>query len=263
MAALGRDDRWSLNGMTALVTGGSEGIGLAVVKELAKLGAKVHTCARNEARLEERIRDWEAKGLQVSGSICDASLRAEREKLMEIVSSKFNGVLNILVNNVGTCLAKPTEECTAEDYATQMATNLESCYHLSQLAYPLLKSSGSGNIVFISSVAGVVSIVKGGSIYGMTKGAMNQLAKNLACEWAKDKIRVNSIAPWCIRTPLTNKAIEYVEGLQENMESKTPLGRIGEAEEVSSVVAFLCMPAASYVTGQIICVDGGFTINGF
>ncbi|XP_021735100.1 tropinone reductase homolog At2g29360-like [Chenopodium quinoa] len=234
---------------------------LAVVEELAKQGAKIHTCARNEARLEECIRNFEAKGFQVSGSICDVAQRAQRNKLMETVSTKFNGVLNILVNNVGTCTSKRTEELTAEDYATTMSTNLESGYHLSQLAYPLLKKSGSGNIIFMSSVAGVVSI-GGASLYGATKGAMNQLAKNLACEWGKDNIRVNFVAPWFIRTPLTNQAVDNMEGFLKTVESITPLGRIGEPEEVSSVVAFLCMPVASYITGQTICIDGGFTVKG-
>ncbi|KAL6195517.1 hypothetical protein ACLB2K_031136 [Fragaria x ananassa] len=131
-----------------------------------------------------------------------------------------------------------------------------------QLAHPLLKASGAGNIILLSSVAGVVSIGKVGSIYGATKGAMNQLAKNLACEWAKDNIRINSVAPWFIRTPLVEPLLSD-EKFSEAVISRTPFGRIGEPEEVSALVAFLCLPAASYITGQTICVDGGMTINGF
>ncbi|XP_021715408.1 tropinone reductase homolog At2g29360-like [Chenopodium quinoa] len=253
--------RWSLIGMTALVTGGTKGIGHAVVEELASFGARVHTCARNEDELESCKRSWETKGFQVSCSVCDVTSQTQREKLMEIVSSKFNGKLHILVNNAGTFIQKPTEQVTTEDYATVMATNLESTYHLSQLAHPFLKASGSGNIIFISSVAGVVA-AEVGSLYGTTKGAMNQLAKYLACEWAKDNIRTNSVAPWFIRTPLTEKVLSNKEFL-EGVERRTPLGRIGELEESSSLVAFLCMPAASYITGQTICVDGGFTISGY
>ncbi|XP_023640177.1 tropinone reductase homolog At2g29170 isoform X3 [Capsella rubella] len=160
--------RWSLGGMTALVTGGSKGLGEAVVEELAMLGARVHTCARDETQLEERLREWQAKGFHVTTSVCDVSSHDQREKLMETVSSLFQGKLNILVSNVGTCITKPTTEYTAHDYSFQMATNLESTFHLSQLAHPLLKASGSGSIVLMSSASGVVHI-NVGSIYGATK----------------------------------------------------------------------------------------------
>ncbi|KAL6978021.1 tropinone reductase I [Sarracenia purpurea var. burkii] len=142
-----------------------------------------------------------------------------------------------------------------------MATNLESAYHFCQLAYPNLKASGVGTIVLLSSVAGLVHIGSG-SIYGATKGAMNQLTKNLACEWAKDNIRCNCVAPWYIRTLLTKPLLDNKEFLDKVI-SRTPLGRPGEPKEVSSLVAFLCMSASSYITGQIISVDGGFTAFGF
>ncbi|KAL2898896.1 hypothetical protein RDABS01_023978 [Bienertia sinuspersici] len=253
--------RWSLTGMTALVTGGTKGIGYAIVEELAQFGARVHTCARNESELEACKRNWETKSFQVSYSVCDVTSRAQREKLMEIVSSEFNGKLNILVNNVGSYIRKPTIEFTAEEYEAMMGTNLESTFHINQLAHPLLKASGCGSIVLMSSAAGVVA-VDIGSIYSTAKGGMNQLAKNLACEWAKDNIRVNSVAPWLIRTPLTESLCSN-KAVVEGFEGRTPLGRVGEAEEVSAMVTFLCMPAASYITGQTICVDGGVTVNGF
>lgn len=142
-----------------------------------------------------------------------------------------------------------------------MATNIESAYHLCQLAHPLLKSSGVGSIVFISSVAGVLSIGTG-SVYAASKAAINQLTKNLACEWAKDNIRSNCVAPWYIRTSLVEHLLNDKEFV-EKVVSRTPLGRPGEAKEVSSLVAFLCMPAASYITGQVISVDGGMTVHGF
>ncbi|XP_044481728.1 tropinone reductase homolog At2g29170-like [Mangifera indica] len=254
-------NRWSLRGMTALVTGGTKGLGHAIVEEFAELGASVHTCSRNEAELKECIHEWENKGFKVSGSVCDVSSRPEREKLMKQVSSLFNGKLNILINNVGTNRSKPTEECKAEDFSFLMATNLESAYHLSQISYPLLKASGSASIIFMSSVCGVVSVSLG-SIFAATKGAMNQLAKNLACEWARDNIRANSVAPWFIRTPLAETYLND-EKFLEQVKWRTPMGRIGEPKEVSSLVAFLCLPAASYISGQTICVDGGFSVNGF
>uniref|UniRef100_A0A2N9FDS7 Uncharacterized protein n=1 Tax=Fagus sylvatica TaxID=28930 RepID=A0A2N9FDS7_FAGSY len=247
-----RGSRWSLKGMTALVTGGTRGIGHAVVEELAGFGASVHTCSRNETELNKCLNEWRGKGFVVSGSVCDASSRVQREKLMEEVASVFNGKLNIIINNVGTNIRKPTIEFTSEDFSTLMTTNFESIYQLCQLAHPLLKASGMGSIVFISSVAGVVSIGSG-SIYAASKAAINQLTKNLACEWARRQYQEQL----CYTLLLANKKF------LEEVISKTPIQRIAEPEEVSSLVAFLCLPAASYITGQVISVDGGMTVNAF
>lgn len=252
--------RWSLRGTTALVTGGTKGIGKAIVEELAALGARVHTCSRNEEELNKCLQGWQEMKYSVTGSVNDVSDRAEREKLMEAVSSTFQGKLNVLINNAGTAIVKPTMDLTSRDYSFIMATNFESGFHLSQLAHPLLKASGAGSIVFISSIAGVVALEQL-SVYGASKGAINQLTKNLACEWAKDNIRTNSIGPGFIYTPLTEPLLADANYLSKQV-SPVPLGRIGEPHEVASLAAFLCMPAASYITGQIICVDGGRTVSG-
>ncbi|CAL5334980.1 unnamed protein product [Camellia sinensis] len=257
------NNRWSLTGMTALVTGGTRGIGYAIVEELAGFGATVHTCSRNEKELNERLQEWESKGYKVSVSVCDLSSRAQREELMKTVSSVFDGKLNILVNNAASTLLKKTTEITAEDFSKIMRTDVESPYHLCQLAHPLLKASGYGSIVFISSVAGVIAL-PAVSVYAAAKGAINQLTRNLACEWAKDNIRTNTVAPWAVKTTIM-KPEEVEQSISDaymQVMLRTPLRPIAEPNEISSLVAFLCLPAASYITGQVICVDGGYTAGG-
>ncbi|KAJ1422031.1 Short-chain dehydrogenase/reductase SDR [Sesbania bispinosa] len=253
--------RWSLNGMTALVTGGTRGIGHAIVEELMGFGARVHTCARNEDDLSKCLKEWNDSSFEVTGSVCDVSVPQQREALMETVSSVFNGKLNILINNVGTNIRKPMTDFTTEEFSRLIDTNLGSTFHMCQLAYPLLKASGVGSVVFTSSVSGFVSL-KSMSVQGATKAAINQLTKNLACEWAKDNIRCNAVAPWYIKTSMVEQVLSNKDYLEE-VYSRTPLRRLGDPAEVSSVVAFLCLPASSYITGQIICVDGGMSVNGF
>ncbi|OMO63603.1 Short-chain dehydrogenase/reductase SDR [Corchorus olitorius] len=256
-----KDKRWSLDGMTALVTGGTKGIGHAIVEELAGLGARVHACSRTETELNKCLLEWKSKGFQVTGSVCDVTSQLQRQELLNSVSSEFNGKLNILINNVGKAIiSRSISEHTDEDVAFLTDINLLSAHKLSLIAHPLLKASGEGNVVFLSSVGGLMPF-KHLSMYGVMKGAINQLTKYLACEWGVDNIRVNAVAPSLIKTPHTEQVFAN-ENFVKPFITRTPMGRTGEAKEVSSVVAFLCLPAASYVTGQIVSVDGGITLNG-
>nr|GMD43428.1 tropinone reductase homolog [Ipomoea batatas] len=216
------NQRWSLKGMTALVSGGTRGIGAAIVEELAGLGAEVYTCSRNQEELDQKVQEWQAKGFKVSGSVCDLASREQRKHLIHTVSSLFNAKLNILVNNAAISKMGKSSDYEAEEFSRIIEANVESPYHLTQLAYPLLKATGNASVVFISSLAGHVAL-PAFSVYGSSKAAINQLTKNLACEWGNDGIRVNAVSPFSVRTaPIKLEEIDpsivkiYPEIIDEN-----------------------------------------------
>ncbi|CAM9713481.1 unnamed protein product [Chrysoparadoxa australica] len=254
--------RWRLDGKSALITGGTKGIGKACVEELAALGAKVVTCARSAD--EALLQSWREQGFDVTVCVADMAEESGRTELMDMVKILFGGKLDILVNNVGTNIRKPASASTKHELVIElvMDVNFSSMFYLTVAAYPLLKAAADGaSVVMISSVAGITAI-KSGTPYAASKAAMNKMAENWACEWAKDGIRVNSVAPWYTNTPLAAPVFQQKEKYAEILE-RTPMHRIAESEEVSGLVAFLCMQGASYISGQVIAVDGGFTANGW
>jgi Tropinone reductase 1 len=245
-----------------VVTGGSKGIGKEIVKELCELGACVITCGRDKTELESCLDVWKSEGFNVSACVVDVSTNEGRDELMTFVEKVFGSKVDCLINNVGTNIRKRMVDYTADDYNKIMNTNLVSAFSLCQLMHPLLKQSNHGSVVNIGSVAGGNHVaLRSGVIYAMTKAAMTQMTYNLACEWAPDNIRVNGVAPWYIDTPLAKPVLENPQALNSILD-RTPMRRVGKVSEVSSVVAFLCMDVASYVTGQVIAVDGGFLRNG-
>lgn len=246
---------WSLSGQRALVTGGTKGIGEAIVRQFLDLGAAVFIVARNNSLLQQQLDGYRQQGHDVAGVAIDVSQPGTAVQVMNAVNETWGG-LDILVNNAGTNIRKPTADYTPAEYDHVVNTNMRSAYELSQAAYPLLKASVSGGkIVMVSSVSGLAH-TSSGSLYGMTKAAMLQLTRNLAVEWAPDGIRVNAVAPWYIKTPLATPVLTNPEKLAGILK-RTPMNRVGEPEEVASVVSFLCMSASGYVTGQTISADGG------
>ena len=253
-------DRWTLTGKKALITGATKGIGLAIAQEFLALGAEVMIVARNAEAVQQQLEMWNQLGLHPQGIAADVTKSRERQAIFDRVVQQMGG-LDLLINNVGTNIRKQAVDYTPEEYESIFQTNLTSVFEMCRHAYPLLKTSGNGSIVNIGSVAGLVAI-RTGAPYGMTKAALVQLTRALAVEWASDRIRVNTIAPWFIRTPLTEPLLNNLETLNAVI-AQTPMKRVGEPQEIAGLAAFLCTSAASYITGQCIAVDGGFTAFGF
>lgn len=248
----------SLKGKKALITGGTKGIGLAITNLFLELGAEVFIAARNKRLIDEIIKT--NKGREITGVSADISKAAGIEKLMKAVSKKWNNI-DILVNNAGFNIRKKSDEYTEKEFNLILNTNLKSVFSISVKSLPLLIKSKGAAIVNISSVAGMTAL-RTGSPYAITKAGIIQLTKNFAVEWAHHGIRVNAIAPWYIKTPLTEKLLNNRKFLKSVLD-RTPMGRYGKAEEVAKVAAFLASDASSYVTGQCIAVDGGFSVYGF
>lgn len=246
---------WSLLGRKALITGGTKGIGLAITQEFLELGAEVLVVARDTKVIQGKMKN-SSNLFTLDGDMSDSTFR---KFLAQKVTDNW-GRLDVLVNNVGTNVRKKFIEYTEEEYRKLFEINLFSVTELTQLTYPLLKKSGSASVINIASVAGSLD-VQSGPPYGMTKAAIIQLGRHLAAEWGPDNIRVNTVSPWYIETPLTQPVLSQPDRLEKIL-ARTPLGRVGQPAEVASIVAFLAMDKSSYITGQNISVDGGMSVKG-
>lgn len=231
---------WHLRGKTALVTGGTKGIGRAVCAELAALGARVISVARN----------------QPADVVADVTTVEGRAAMV----AALDGPLHVLVHNAGTNVRSPLVGYDDATIERLIHIDLTSALLLSRDLHPRLAEARGASVIHVGSVAGQVALPTGVA-YAAAKAGLAQASRTLALEWARDGIRVNTVSPWYTRTPLAEPVLNDPARLAAIL-ARTPLGRIAEPEEVAAAIVFLALPVASYITGQDLAVDGGMTIQG-
>ncbi|MEN0053909.1 MAG: SDR family oxidoreductase [Mucilaginibacter sp.] len=251
--------KWNLEGKLALITGASKGIGKAIAEEFLSLGCKIICVARNADDIQKVTEHWQKQGHFAIGVAADVTVAADRARISAAIE-EHGGKLDILVNNAATTIRKKLHDYTEEEYRGIFDVNVIGLLEMCRMAFPYLKVNAHSSVINLASVAGMTD-VQAGAPYGLSKGAIIQLGRNLAAEWSEWGIRVNSVSPWYINTEMAKAVLTDPERLNRIL-SRTPLGRVGDPEEIAAVVSFLAMDKSSYVTGQNIAVDGGFLIKG-
>ena len=248
-----------LTGKSALVTGGSRGIGRACCEALARAGARVAINYRVERPwaelLEQRIVEAGGEAFSLAA---DVAVREEAEMMVDETVDRY-GRLDILVNNAGIWKGGPIEEISDGEWNEMLGVNLTGTFNMVRAAVPYMKSSGGGRIVNVSSTAGQ----RGEALhshYAATKGGVIALTKSLAVELARDGILVNCVAPGWVETDMTEEALEGEA--RDAIVAAIPLGRVARPEEIAATVLFLASDLATFVTGEILNVNGGAVLCG-
>lgn len=241
-----------LNNKVAVVTGSGRGIGKAIALKLAQAGAKVVISDINEETVNETVNEFKAQGLEAIGVPANVTVAEDCTKLMDEAVKNF-GALDILVNNAGITKDGLIIRMDESDWDAVIAVNLKGVYLCSKAAIKIMMKKKTGNIINLASVVGITGNA-GQANYSATKGAVISLTKTLAKEYASRKIRVNAIAPGFIQSEMTDKIPEKERNA---MISTIPLKRLGQPEDIADAALFLASDLASYVTSQVIVVDGG------
>ena len=246
---------WGLEGKVSIITGAANGIGQACARLFAEQGAKVVLADIQDAPGQALAQELQAQGQQAHYVHCDVGRKADVDALVQQVLA-LHGRIDVLVSNAGIFKAAPFLEVSESDFDEVLRVNLKGAFLVGQAAARAMKASGGGAIVHMSSVNGVMAIPEIAS-YNVSKGGINQLTRAMALALADDGIRVNAVAPGTIATELARKAVLTSDAARTKILSRTPMKRLGEPEEVARTVAFLASDASSYITGEILTVDGG------
>ena len=250
-------DMFNLKGKVAVVTGSSSGLGVTFAQALAEVGANIVLAARRIDKLNQ-VADSIAKlGVKVTSIQCDVSQPNQVQSLVDETIKTF-GRLDILVNNAGVAAMSPATDISVEDWNRVVSINLTGTFLCARTAAKQMIKRAGGKIVNIASIYGAVGDVFPASPYYATKGAVINLTRDLAVEWAPFKINVNAIAPGFFPSEMTEGIFSDPHYL-EYINKQTPLGRTGNAEDLKGAVVYLASSASDYVTGQTIFVDGGWT----
>lgn len=250
-------DLFNLDGKVAIVTGGSRGIGKAVAKGLAVFGADVAILGRSP-KTEETVSEIRAIGRRSIFVPTDVGNVEQSRSGVRRVVEEF-GTVDILVNNAGIATVEPAEEVTPDEWDAVMAVNLRGMFFMAQVvAQVLISQRKPGRIINIGSIFGIVGSEIGASVYHATKGGIVNLTRALACEWARYRILVNCIGPGFIVTDMT-QGLREDPGLKHAIENRHALKRFGAPEEIVGAVVFLASDASTFVTGENLFVDGGYT----
>jgi NAD(P)-dependent dehydrogenase (short-subunit alcohol dehydrogenase family) len=248
---------FDLNGKTAIVTGGAGGIGEAIALGIADAGADVVVTSRNLTKLEkvaEQIRAKGRKSLAISTDVTDTK---SVEEMTENVLKMF-GRIDILVNGAGVAIRKPADTFPIDEWQQVMDVNVRGTFLCCQAVGREMIKQERGKIVNISSVRGRYGLPVGYAAYCPSKGAVDTLTRTLACEWAKNNILVNAIAPTVIETELTKELLADVD-YANTLKARIPMGRWGFTEDLIGPCVFFASDASNFVTGQILYIDGGVT----
>ncbi len=254
------DRTFSLEGKCALITGSSSGIGRALAVGFAEAGARVAVHGRRQEKIDETIRMIAEKGGRADSFVADLGSKEAPKDLVNRVCEGLGGI-DILVNNAGMNRRSAISEVTEDDYDTITTINLRSVFFLCQAVYPIMCSRGGGKIINTGSLTTVRGLA-GIPVYGITKSALGQFTKTASVEWAKDNIQVNCIAPGLIQTPLTEAGLLNNQYTSKWLLDRIPSHRVGQPEELVGLGLLLASDASSYITGQTIVIDGGFTAGG-